>query len=172
MTITPHMLHLLHHTLGLRTDRRESFRNYFLAGPGHHDQSDLEALESAGLMRRAKTPEFCRDGDVMFVCTDAGKSFAIDNLPPEPPKPKRSNYSDYLNADTGHSFYEWLGINRPEYELRGWPCSCEYRMVRKDRSFYQINGDVSGDWKPTKKAAKESYKAALTAARVGKACHA
>jgi hypothetical protein len=159
------MLHLLHHTLGLRPDHRESYRNHFVAGPGHHDQPDLEALELAGLMKRAPTPGFCEAADVVFVCTKAGKEYAINNLPPESPKPRRSNYSKYLNADTGHSFYEWLGINRPEYEMRGFPCRCEYRMVRKDRSYFQINADIYGDWKPTKKAAKESYKAALKASK-------
>lgn len=161
MNVTPHMLHLLHHTLGLRPDRRESFRNHFLAGPGHHDQADLEALEVAGLMKRAKTPAFCDDGDVTFVCTDSGKDYAIHNLPPLPPEPKRSNYSDYIDADSGHSFAEWLGITKPEYEVRGTWGGFEYRMCRRDRSFYQINGTVSGDWMPTKKAAKESYKVAL-----------
>lgn len=161
MNITPQMLHLLHHTLGLRPDRRESFRNHFLAGPGHHDQPDLEALESAGLMRRVKTPAFCDRDDVTFVCTPAGKDYAIDNLPAPPPEPKRNNYRDFIEADAGYSFSEWLGINKPVYEVRGRWGNFEYRMYRLDRSLYQIHGTVSGDWKPTKKAAKESYKVAL-----------
>lgn len=162
MNVTPHMLHLLHHALGLRPDRRESFRNHFLAGPGHHDQADLEALESAGLMKRAKTPVFCADGDVTFVCTDAGKNYAIDNLPPQPPEPKRNNYREYLDADYGHSFSEWLGINKPEYEVRGAWGKYEYRMFRRNRPYtWGAWGAVSGDWKPTKKEAKASYKNAL-----------
>lgn len=167
MTVTPHMLHLLHHTLGLRPDRRESFRNYFLAGPGHHDQADLEALESAGLMRRAKTPAFCRDGDVTFVCTDAGKAYAIDNLPPEP---KRTKYEEYLHADCFDSFAAFMGINKPKYENRGYGRDSEFRMVRYvRRESWCREIDLAGEWCKTHKSAKESYKAALRARK--EACH-
>lgn len=37
-------LKLLHHTLGLRPDMREPYRNHFVAGPGHHDQADGVAI--------------------------------------------------------------------------------------------------------------------------------
>ena len=133
MNVTPQMLNLLHHTLGLRPDRRESFRNHFLAGPGHHDQPDLEALESAGLMRRVKTPAFCDRDDVTFVCTPAGKDYAIDNLPAPPPEPKRNNYRDFIEADAGYSFSEWLGINKPVYEVRG-----------RSITHHQVHSDLEG----------------------------
>lgn len=158
MDVSNEMLHVLHHTLGLRPDLRESYRNYYLAGPGHHSQADLEALESAGLMKRVPTPAFCADGDITFVCTDAGRSYAIEHLPPEP---KRTKYGEYINCDCCNSFAQFLGINRPKFEVRGWT-KREYRMVRFDRTVqWAAHPEIVGDWCKTKKAAKESYKAAL-----------
>jgi len=164
MNITKHMLHLMHHTLGVRPDRREPFRNHFLAGPGHHDLAALESLEQAGLMKQARTPAFCNKDDMVFVCTEAGKAYAIDNLPPEhPPKP-RNNYTEFTDADSGHSFGEWLGINLPRVDCRRAAKGWEYRMYRQDRHYtWGSWGAVSGDWKPTNKEAKASYKEALKA---------
>jgi hypothetical protein len=160
VTITDSMLHVLHHTLGLRPDHRESYRNYYLAGPGHHSQADLEALESAGLMKRVPTPAFCADGDITFVCSEAGRAYAIEHLPPAP---KRTKFEEYLCiGDCFDSFAQFLGINKPIYETRGYGSTREYRMFRRDLSVsWSIYPEVAGDWKPTKKAAKESYKSAL-----------
>ena len=157
MNVTPHQLHLLHHTLGLRPDRRDPWRNYFVAGEGHHDQPDLEALEDAGLMRRQAAPAFCEPGDIVFVCTESGKIYAVENLPPEP---KRTKYDEYLRNDGCESFARFLGINKPLYETRGPRHECEYRMYR---STYLDARDVCGEWCKTKKDAKASYKAALLA---------
>lgn len=160
--ITQHMLHLMHHTLGLRPDRRIPFRNHYVTSPGHDEIPNLESLVEAGMMRRAHTPAFLNQDDTVFVCTDSGKSYAIEHLPPEPPKPKRSNYQDYIDADCGHSFADWMGINKPFYDSRRNGNKLEWRMRRRDRLYtWGSWGAVSGDWKPTKKAAKESYKAAL-----------
>jgi hypothetical protein len=154
-TITAHQLHLLHHTLGLTPERREPFRNYFMAGPGHHDQADLLALEAAGLMRQGRTPSFCDDGDMLFLCTDAGKTYAIEHLPLPP---KKSRYEEYLDAEYGHSFAEWLGIEVPKLE------SGDY--WHKTRGLVRYTSSrATGEWAATKKAAKASYKAALSAGR-------
>lgn len=167
--ITSNMLHLLHHTLGLTQDRRIPYRNHFVAGPGHHDMTDLEALEQAGLMKRTKTPAFCDKQDVVFVCTVAGKDYAIEHLPLPPTRPKRSNYDDYLDADCGHSFADWLNINRPLYEHRCVHGKWECRMYRRNRLYtWGEWGAVSGEWKPTKKEAKSSYKDALALHRASR----
>lgn len=158
--VTPDQLRILHHTLGLRPDRRTPYRDHFVAGPGHSDMPDLEALEAAGLMERRRTPALCDQSDVVFGCTAAGQSYAVEHLPPEP---KLTRYDEYLRSDTGHSFAEWLGIREPRIEFRGPFNACEYRMFRIN-GFYER--DIYGDWAPTKKAAKESYKAALRASRV------
>lgn len=155
---TGDQLALLHHALGLRPDRREPYRNHFVAGPGHASQSDLEILESAGLVARVKTPAFCDTRDVVFACTGTGKGYAIDNLPPLPEQPKRSRYCEYLSCDGADSFADWLGIRKPKFEVRGFRWSQEYRMFRPGTS-------IGGEWRATKKAAKESYKAALGSRR-------
>lgn len=170
MNITEHMLTLMHHTLGLRPDRRASFRNYFLASEGHWDIANLRALVAAGMMLEAKAPAFCIENSIMFSCTDAGKAYAIEHLPPEP---KRTRYDEYLRADCCDSFADFLGINRPKYEMRGYGRSIEYRMARFDRSIsWTAYPEVSGDWMHTKKEAKASYKEALKAFQTAaKACH-
>ncbi|UVO09337.1 hypothetical protein LW347_05010 [Pectobacterium polonicum] len=68
----------------------------------------------------------------------------------------KCNYREYQDADYGHDFAEWLGINVPRVDYdssRG-----EWRMYRygdyRDSSIY-------GEWCKTKKAAKASYKDAL-----------
>lgn len=157
--MTPAQLHILHHTLGVTPERREPYRNHYMAGPGHHSMALLEALEADGFMRRSKPPAFCDQDDVLFACTDAGRTYALEHLPPEP---KRTRYEEFCREDGGYSFAEWLGIRRPEIEMRGPWREREYRMYRL-RWDYSV--EVSGDWAPTKKAAKDSYKAALKAAR-------
>ncbi|NDO80151.1 hypothetical protein CJP72_04985 [Citrobacter sp. NCU1] len=80
----------------------------------------------------------------------------------EPPKisarkhKAKCNYQEYLDADCGYEFHEWLGINKPcvDYDHKG---NCRmYRIGNyRDVSIY-------GEWKPTKKEAKASYKEKLT----------
>ena len=75
---------------------------------------------------------------------------------PKPVKP--SNYDKFQDEDTGLDFHEWLGINKPLFEHRGqWPF--EYRMFRYNTG--PFTSKIEGDWAPTKKAAKASYKEAL-----------
>lgn len=114
-------------------------------------------------MKRSDPPKFCEPGDVLFRCTVNGEICALDNLPPEP---ERTRYDDYCRSECGNTFAEYLGINKPEYELRkeydrpGW-FRWEYRMVRREG--YVI--DLHGEWAGTKKDAKASYKAALRASK-------
>jgi hypothetical protein len=155
MSITDHQLHLLHHALGLTPEHRTSHRNHFVAGIGHHDQPDLEALEAAGLMARARTPRFCDPSDIVFQCTDAGRALALERLPPPP---KYSRYDEYRRSEYSESFAEWLDIEVPRREFGG------FYGVHK--GMYRIStSKASGDWHPTVKAAKASYKAALAKAR-------
>lgn len=167
MQVTTEQVAILQHTLGLNEWCRSPFRNHYVAGPGHCDMPNLEALEASGLMLRHAAPSFCEPGDIVFVTTDAGRALAIEKLP-EPPRDKRSQHQQWLDADTGFSFAEWLcGARLPKYETRGhysWGTSStlEYRMYRSDHGIYR---DVEGQWARTKKDAKASYKEALKAYR-------
>lgn len=63
-----------------------------------------------------------------------------------------SKYGDFLHADCGHSFAEWLGIEVPRYDFE----------TRRGKFFYRLRSSrAMGEWKPLKKEAKASYKAAL-----------
>lgn len=90
---------LLWHTLGLRPDCRDSrhvYRNRFLAGPGHSDMPDLEALVAVGLMGSRKPPGFCDQSEILYFATEVGERFAIAEMPPAPPPPKRTKFDAYL----------------------------------------------------------------------------
>lgn len=156
MQITSEALHVLHHTLGLSPDRREPFRNHFVAGAGHHDMPALEELERAGMMERRRTPAFCDPDDVVFAATDTGRRLALELLPQEP---KRTKYEEFLHADCCDSFADFLGIWRPEYESRWDGKRWEYRMYRMK----VCERDIQGEWAATKKDAKASYRAMLKA---------
>ncbi|MFC2973890.1 hypothetical protein ACFOJE_16945 [Azotobacter bryophylli] len=157
-TVSERHLTLLWHTLGVTPERREPYRNHFVADPGHYAMPDLQGLEAEGLMARARTPAFCCPDDVVFTVTDAGRRLAL-RLLPEPPKQTR--YDEYLCSEYSESFADYLGINVPEYESRGDWRNREYRMRRWVGLSSYI--DVQGEWARTKKEAKASYKAALKA---------
>jgi hypothetical protein len=168
--VTPYQAELLQHTLGLSAQRRESYRNHFVAGNGHSDMRHLEALERAGLMERRKSPRFLDDGDIVFAATESGHAAAIAALP-EPEVRKVGRYEDYLDADgcAGDSFGEFLcGVRLPEFEHReayrgeqGNRYGRVYRMFRYANHYFER--DVQGEWRATMKEAKASYKAALKA---------
>lgn len=157
MQVSESAMHVLHHSLGLSASRREPNRNHFVAGQGHHDMRALEELENAGLMARGHTPGFLDQQDIVFICTEEGKSYAIENLPPEP---KRTKYDEYLDAEYPDGFAGFLGIRKPKFEQRGSWGNIEYRMYRITWDHWR---DVEGEWASTKKDAKASYKAALKA---------
>lgn len=151
---TKYQIGLMQHALGINERHREPYRNYFLASSGHSDSADLESLVSAGLMTSRAAPSFCADGDVVYHVTDAGREMAIAALPA--PK-KHTRYEEYLAADYGHSFAEWLGIDVPEIEYGSWyTCRGKFRMVSRR---------AAGEWCDTQKAAKASYKEALRASK-------
>lgn len=151
-------IELMQHALGISERNRTPYRNYFLAGEGHTDNVKWEELVSDGFATSRPAPDFVGGGTLYHV-TEKGEEAAISALP-EPKK--RTRYDDYLHSEVCESFGEWLGIELPVYEDRKvgrykW----EYRMVRRSRAYWDSYYDVRGDWMPTKKAAKASYKEAL-----------
>lgn len=73
----------------------------------------------------------------------------------------KQNYRDFMHADYGHDFHEWLCINKPEIES---DYIGNYRMFRW---VWNCGRDVQGEWSKTKKAAKASYKEALRRSKDG-----
>ena len=151
-------IELMQHALGVSERHRESYRNYFLASKDSPDDLAWQALVANGLAKAGKAPEWSC-GDVVYQVTEAGKTVAISALP-EPKK--RTRYDEYLHSEVCESFAEWLGIELPIYEDREvGRYKYEYRMVRRSRAYWDSYYDICGDWMPTMKAAKASYKEAL-----------
>lgn len=151
-------IELMQHALGISERHRESYRNYFLASADSPDDLAWQALVEHGLAKADKAPDWSC-GDVVYQVTEAGKSIAISALP-EPKK--RTRYDEYLHSEVCESFGEWLGIELPVYEEREiGRYKYEYRMVRRSRAYWDSYYDICGDWMPTMKAAKASYKEAL-----------
>ena len=130
-----------------------------LAGAGHHDQPDLLVLVEAGFMSRSIAPSWVGSGD-LFQVTDAGRQYATANLPPMPKPVKYSKYEQYLRADIGCSFAEWLGIEVPRRESQGYRYSADYRVRL-------VSSKATGEWGTTLKEAKALYKKALDATKSG-----
>ncbi|QNJ57377.1 hypothetical protein Dolphis_71 [Pseudomonas phage Dolphis] len=89
-----------------------------------------------------------------------------------PKPPRRTNYDKFQDEDIDCYFHEWLCIIKPEVETRGgcryWEDGGwhyrprEYRMYRRVGALdFLARADVTGEWAPTMKAAKASYKEAL-----------
>lgn len=154
MNISQSSVELMQHALGINERNREPYRNYFLSS---HEDNEWEELVSKGLATSYPAPNgVC--GDIYYQVTDEGKDVAISQLP-EPKK--QTKYDEYLDADTCITFAEWLGIKLPEYEWRKRGNKYEYRMYRETRNQYWHLTRIEGEWMPTMKAAKASYKEAL-----------
>jgi hypothetical protein len=74
--VTPTQIELARHALGLTNGRRVSYRNHFVAGPGHSDFDDWSAMAAAGDARTlADSP--LSGGDLVFWLTRQGAEKAL-----------------------------------------------------------------------------------------------
>lgn len=106
--ITDKQLDTLRHTLGYNYSPRH-VRNAFVTGPGSDDFADCMALVELGLMENRGDSSLLRGR--CFAATEAGHALVRSKEPP-PKKYARSQkrYQEWLRADLGISFREWLGI--------------------------------------------------------------
>jgi len=74
--MTARQIELARHALGLRPGRLRSFRNHFVAGPGHVDFADWDAMVAAGFATK-RTSSVLPPGDLMFHLTRAGAERAL-----------------------------------------------------------------------------------------------
>lgn len=174
-SISKSQLGILQHTLGLNEyGQGRQYRNHYVAGRGHHSYSDLLALVEQGYMAKQPATSIS-GGSPWFSVTDRGMR-AVEELSKSQPKLTRAqrNYRDHLDADSGLTFAESLGIDVPDVEWeRQWipgdykggkwvdgrhVCRWRYRRITR---YYWGNDVIAGEWKPTKKEAKASYKAEL-----------
>lgn len=107
-------LHVLQHALGVdRYGQGEQYRNHFVTGKGSADFDACMALVDAGLMTRTPGNPVTGEDD-LFRVTPKGVDFVALQSPAPPPKLTRSQrrYQEWLDADCGYSFAEWLGVPR------------------------------------------------------------
>lgn len=168
-------LSIMRHTIGAdQYGHIQHDRNYFITGEGGRDWLACVDLVSAGYMTSRKG-NAATGGDDIFFATKAGREFVQINREPMPEAPKltraQRRYEHYRNVgDCYESFASFLGIGEVNYEQRdcsGWP---EYKRVREYRMYRgsrwgSFSSDLKGDWAPTMKEAKASYKAALKASK-------
>ncbi len=155
------------HSLGINTyhaalserekDRylpEEFYRNYYCWGNADSEPSaEWEDLVNKGLA----DVDIQRDQIYYFVSDKGIEKFRelfterVTQTFVRPSK-GRTKYMEYLDSDTGYNFAEYLGIQAPkrEYDRKG-----NYRFV--STKYY----GVRGEYKPTVKEAKISYKEKL-----------
>lgn len=158
MDISQAGIELMQHALGINQQNRKPYRNYFLSSGRNEEWDDL--IKNGLAISNSAPKGFC--GDIYYQVTDNGIKLAISKLPAQK---KLTRYGEFLNADSCLSFSEWLGIELPEYEYRNCGGKREYRMYRKKRNQRWELTRIEGEWMPTMKAAKASYKEALKASR-------
>jgi hypothetical protein len=71
--MTPEQIELARHALGLPNERKQSYRNHFVCGPGHRDLDNWQAMVAAGAAKR----KVLSGGEDVFWLTAAGAIAAI-----------------------------------------------------------------------------------------------
>ena len=109
MALSQRQLEILQHALGLdQYGRGQMYRNHFCAGGD--DEAVCRELVSMGYMET-----FTREWLPYYNCTvtKAGKAAVLEQSP-KPPKLTKSQqrYREFLKADSGLSFIEWLKDRR------------------------------------------------------------
>lgn len=114
MKLTAEQLHILQHSLGVdEYCRGRAYRNHYVTGPGCDGFNDCRALADAGLMKDHGKQGELTGGMHCFTVTDAGRA-AVREQSPQPPKltAGQRRYREFLDADCGVSFGEWLKFRR------------------------------------------------------------
>jgi hypothetical protein len=108
-TFSKELLHILQHSLGLDSyGRGRVYRNHFVTGPDSSDFALCLQLCDLGCMEDRGSRTLYAGGHV-FVVTGAGLEIVLEQSPP-PPKvlPSKRRYQEFLDADSGLSFGEWI----------------------------------------------------------------
>jgi hypothetical protein len=109
---TKRLLHVLQHALGRdehgRSNNGRDYRNHFCAGGGHADFDTCRDAVAQGFMAE-HSPRAISGGDYIFTVTEAGKAYVLANSPmPLKLTPGQRRYREYIDADCGVTFGEWL----------------------------------------------------------------
>lgn len=123
MTVTDAQLSILQHALGVdEYGQGEMYRNHFCAGGG--DETLCRELVALGYMRT--WPHADERGEVpgypYYNCsvTEEGKAAMLRESPKAPVLTRsQRRYRQFLKADMGESFGDWLRWEKVRRELRG-----------------------------------------------------
>lgn len=118
--LTEKQLHILQHSLGVdKYGQGKQYRNNFVTDPSSDDGVACGELCKLGYMK-THGPQALAGGMHYFCVTPQGVD-AVALQSPAPPKVSRSRqrYLDFLHADSGMTFKEWL-LYQPERKRRGY----------------------------------------------------
>lgn len=130
----------------------EFYRNYYCVGNKNGFNEDMKYLEEIEFIEK-----WMHGNQLYFEITKKGIEYFKDYFIREitckrkPISKSSQKYNDYLDADCGENFKEYLGIEMPEREY-------SKEGVRLVSTKYN---NVKGDFSKTLKDAKSSYKASL-----------
>ena len=113
MKMSSRQLEIVQHSLGCdKYGQGTRYRNRFVTGPPGDDFDDCKALCEMGLMKDFGPREML-GGMHYFQVTEAGIQ-EMEQQSPKPPKISRGRrrYLDFLHADSGMSFGEWLKVRQ------------------------------------------------------------
>lgn len=97
---------ILRHALGIGDcGTKPPYRNHFVTGEGSDDHAHCMALVERGLMTR-RNGSALSGGDDVFSVTADGRLAAAGTWVKQPRSKQR--YADFLHADSGLSFGDWL----------------------------------------------------------------
>lgn len=102
-------LSILQHSLGVdKYGRGQQYRSHYVIGPDAKEFEVCQAMTVGGLMNDHGPSAMC-GGMHIFQVTKAGRKYVAEHSP-APPKLTRSQrrYEEFLKADSGMSFGEWL----------------------------------------------------------------
>jgi hypothetical protein len=107
--LTLQQLEILRHSLGTgEGGRQASHRNHFVTGAGGDDHSTCLQLVFMELMTQ-HPPSALTGGDDVFTVTKAGREAEASNRAPAPRLTRsQRRYRNFLAADCGMRFGEWL----------------------------------------------------------------
>lgn len=112
--LTKHQLQILQHSLGCdEFGRSRTDRNHFMTDVDSKDGPTCLELVALGLMSNCGSVEWCGGMNLFRVTDEGGEQMRLQS--PQPPPEKKltrgeRRYLDYIRADCGVSFREWLGI--------------------------------------------------------------
>lgn len=103
-------LHILQHSLGLdEYGQGEQYRNHFVTGEGSNDFPLCRELVAEGLMME-RVGGVLSGGDSVFYVTPEGIDYVAHNSPQRPKLTRgQKRYREWLNAESGLTFAEWIG---------------------------------------------------------------